>query len=58
MDELVVGGNTVRNTRGKVKAKEEFWEEISGMNEAADKNDVRLELETGIDEDINDEISL
>ncbi|KAK4302465.1 hypothetical protein Pmani_025445 [Petrolisthes manimaculis] len=53
VDELVVGGNIVRDTRDKVNAIQEFWEDIGGVNEAEDTS----ELETRIEEDMNNEIS-
>ncbi|KAK4310102.1 hypothetical protein Pmani_018310 [Petrolisthes manimaculis] len=42
VDELVVGRNIVRDTRDKVNAIQEFWEDIGGVNEAEDTS----ELET------------
>ncbi|KAK4314886.1 hypothetical protein Pmani_013857 [Petrolisthes manimaculis] len=53
VDELVVGGNIVRDTRDKVNAIQEFWEDIGGVNEAEDTS----QLETRIEEDMNNEIS-
>ncbi|KAK4322666.1 hypothetical protein Pmani_006567 [Petrolisthes manimaculis] len=53
VDVLVVGGNIVMDTRDKVNAIQEFWEDIGGVNEAEDTS----ELETRIEEDMNNEIS-
>ncbi|KAK4322419.1 hypothetical protein Pmani_006759 [Petrolisthes manimaculis] len=43
----------MRDIRDKVNAIQEFWEDIGGVNEAED----RSELETKIEEDMNNEIS-
>ncbi|KAK4289301.1 hypothetical protein Pmani_037722 [Petrolisthes manimaculis] len=42
------------DTRDKVNAIQEFWEDIGGVNEAEDTS----ELETRIEEDMNNEISI
>ncbi|KAK4296825.1 hypothetical protein Pmani_030717 [Petrolisthes manimaculis] len=41
VDELVVGGNIVRDTKDKVNAIKEFWEEIGGVNEAESRTEIR-----------------